>query len=57
VLKHIRKLAPMAATEHGISVDSERKSLVSHHTENHFTAGEIVRDIIIGVSDGLTVIH
>ena len=47
----------MAPTEHGISVDSdsERKSLLHHHTENHFTAGQIVRDIIIGVSDGLTV--
>ncbi|XP_058078973.1 vacuolar iron transporter 1 [Magnolia sinica] len=26
-----------------------------HHKEKHFTAGEIVRDVIIGVSDGLTV--
>jgi vacuolar iron transporter family protein len=25
------------------------------HTERHFTAGEIVRDIVIGMSDGLTV--
>ncbi|KAL0372773.1 UNVERIFIED_CONTAM: Vacuolar iron transporter 1 [Sesamum calycinum] len=31
------------------------KSLLNHHKEKHFTAGEIVRDIIIGVSDGLTV--
>ncbi|CAA3014700.1 vacuolar iron transporter 1 [Olea europaea var. sylvestris] len=31
------------------------KSLLNQHTEEHFTAGEIVRDIIIGVSDGLTV--
>ncbi|KAH7839968.1 hypothetical protein Vadar_010749 [Vaccinium darrowii] len=31
------------------------KLLLNHHTEKHFTAGEIVRDIIIGVSDGLTV--
>ncbi|BAT72704.1 hypothetical protein LR48_Vigan325s004800 [Vigna angularis] len=45
----------MAAAEHGISVEPERKSLLSQHTEKHFTAGEIVRDIIIGVSDGLTV--
>ncbi|KAL7000842.1 Vacuolar iron transporter 1 [Sarracenia purpurea var. burkii] len=29
--------------------------LLNHHTENHFTASEIIRDIIIGVSDGLTV--
>ena len=29
--------------------------LLQHHKEKHFTAGEIVRDIIIGVSDGLTV--
>ncbi|XP_022638536.1 vacuolar iron transporter 1-like [Vigna radiata var. radiata] len=45
----------MAAAEHGIRVEPERKSLLSQHTEKHFTAGEIVRDIIIGVSDGLTV--
>lgn len=25
------------------------------HVERHFTAGEIVRDIVIGMSDGLTV--
>jgi VIT1/CCC1 family predicted Fe2+/Mn2+ transporter len=25
------------------------------HVETHFTAGEIVRDIVIGMSDGLTV--
>jgi VIT1/CCC1 family predicted Fe2+/Mn2+ transporter len=25
------------------------------HTEKHFTAGEMVRDIVIGMSDGLTV--
>ncbi|KAK4423370.1 Vacuolar iron transporter 1 [Sesamum alatum] len=30
-------------------------SLLNQHKEKHFTAGEIVRDIIIGVSDGLTV--
>lgn len=27
----------------------------THHTERHFTAGEVVRDIVIGMSDGLTV--
>lgn len=31
------------------------QALLSDHTEKHFTAGEVVRDIIIGVSDGLTV--
>src|SRR6516225_7527011 len=25
------------------------------HTETHFTGGELVRDIVIGMSDGLTV--
>lgn len=25
------------------------------HTERHFTAGEMVRDVVIGMSDGLTV--
>ena len=28
---------------------------VAHHREHHFTAGETVRDIVIGMSDGLTV--
>ncbi|XP_009129202.1 vacuolar iron transporter 1 isoform X1 [Brassica rapa] len=38
-----------------ISIEPEKQSLLDHHTEKHFTAGEVVRDIIIGVSDGLTV--
>lgn len=25
------------------------------HSERHFTAGEAVRDVVIGMSDGLTV--
>ena len=33
----------------------KQKLLLDGHKERHFTAGEIVRDIIIGVSDGLTV--
>ncbi|MDP4220721.1 MAG: VIT1/CCC1 transporter family protein [Bacteroidota bacterium] len=28
---------------------------LQHHHEHHFTAGEMVRDIVIGMSDGLTV--
>jgi VIT1/CCC1 family predicted Fe2+/Mn2+ transporter len=28
---------------------------LKHHREHHFTAGETVRDIVIGMSDGLTV--
>ncbi len=27
----------------------------THHLEKHFTAGEVVRDVVIGMSDGLTV--
>jgi VIT1/CCC1 family predicted Fe2+/Mn2+ transporter len=27
----------------------------SHHAENHFTGSQIVRDMVIGLSDGLTV--
>ncbi|MCL7045878.1 hypothetical protein MKW94_011614 [Papaver nudicaule] len=27
---------------------------IDNHTEKHFTAGAILRDVIIGVSDGLT---
>jgi len=45
----------MAATEHRLSLDAEKQGLLDLHTEKHFTAGEVVRDIIIGVSDGLTV--
>ncbi len=29
--------------------------LATLHTERHFTSGELVRDIVIGMSDGLTV--
>ncbi|CAK8579655.1 unnamed protein product [Lathyrus sativus] len=38
----------MAGHEH-------RLNLLNEHTEKHFTASHVVRDIIIGVSDGLTV--
>jgi hypothetical protein len=41
--------------EHRLNLEPEKQSLLNRHTEKHFTAGEIVRDIIIGVSDGLTV--
>lgn len=37
------------------NIEPEKQSLLNEHKERHFTAGEIVRDIIIGVSDGLTV--
>ncbi|KAJ8760392.1 hypothetical protein K2173_015059 [Erythroxylum novogranatense] len=36
-------------------LESEKQRLLNQHKEKHFTAGEVVRDIIIGVSDGLTV--
>jgi VIT1/CCC1 family predicted Fe2+/Mn2+ transporter len=29
--------------------------LAIHHSEHHFTSGNVVRDIVIGMSDGLTV--
>ncbi|XP_030442748.1 vacuolar iron transporter 1-like [Syzygium oleosum] len=41
--------------ENGNKQEPEKRSLLNQHTESHFTSGEIVRDIIIGVSDGLTV--
>ncbi|CAK8579651.1 unnamed protein product [Lathyrus sativus] len=44
-----------SGNEHRLSLEPEKQSLLNRHTEKHFTAGEIVRDIIIGVSDGLTV--
>lgn len=44
------------ANEEGRTLDPEKQRLlITQHKEKHFTAGEIVRDIIIGVSDGLTV--
>ncbi|KAM7255185.1 hypothetical protein ACFE04_020426 [Oxalis oulophora] len=36
-------------------MEAEKQSLLNNHKEHHSSAGEIVRDIIIGVSDGLTV--
>ncbi|XP_050231191.1 vacuolar iron transporter 1 [Mercurialis annua] len=51
----------MAASGNGdassiqVNLEPEKQSLLNQHKERHFTAGEIVRDIIIGVSDGLTV--
>ncbi|XP_043703608.1 vacuolar iron transporter 1 [Telopea speciosissima] len=38
----------------GKDAESQTK-LLNQHEEKHFLAGEIVRDIIMGVSDGLTV--
>ncbi|KAI8027954.1 Vacuolar iron transporter 1 [Camellia lanceoleosa] len=32
-----------------------KKLLLTQHAEKHFTAGKIVRDIIIGISNSLTV--
>lgn len=37
------------------SIEPEKRRLLNSHRETHFTAGEVVRDVIIGVSDGLTV--
>ncbi|CAL0312398.1 unnamed protein product [Lupinus luteus] len=45
----------MDSAQHVISIEPEKQSLLNKHTEKHFTAGDAVRDIIIGVSDGLTV--
>lgn len=45
----------MADLAQGDNLDPEKQTLLNQHKEKHFTAGEIVRDIIIGVSDGLTV--
>ncbi|XP_059448824.1 vacuolar iron transporter 1-like [Corylus avellana] len=45
----------MAASEERRALEPEKQRLLNQHKEKHFTAGEIVRDIIIGVSDGLTV--
>ncbi|KAG4110066.1 hypothetical protein ERO13_D13G026400v2 [Gossypium hirsutum] len=45
----------MAAQNSRATIEPEKQTLLNHHKEKHFTAGEVVRDIIIGVSDGLTV--
>ncbi|GLU02672.1 hypothetical protein SLE2022_199130 [Rubroshorea leprosula] len=45
----------MAQDNGRADIEPEKQSLLNEHKEKHFTAGEIVRDIIIGVSDGLTV--
>jgi len=34
---------------------TRQQPLLTHHRERHFKAGEVVRDVILGVSDGLTV--
>lgn len=44
-----------AATRRAWDSASEKEKLLVHHKEKHFTAGDVVRDVIIGVSDGLTV--
>lgn len=41
--------------ENGYSDPEKQKLLLQEHEEKHFLSSEIVRDIIIGVSDGLTV--
>lgn len=41
--------------ENGYSELEKQKLLLQDHEEKHFMSSEIVRDIIIGVSDGLTV--
>ncbi|KDP38148.1 hypothetical protein JCGZ_04791 [Jatropha curcas] len=41
--------------ENGYAELEKQKLLLQEHEEKHFMSSEIVRDIIIGVSDGLTV--
>ncbi|KAF2305673.1 hypothetical protein GH714_007444 [Hevea brasiliensis] len=41
--------------ENGYDDLEKQKLLLQQHEEKHFTSSEIIRDIIIGVSDGLTV--
>ncbi|EHA8591577.1 Vacuolar iron transporter 1.1 [Cocos nucifera] len=47
----VTKTTPVAA----LGSTSATEKLLQMHEENHFTAGEVVRDVIMGVSDGLTV--
>uniref|UniRef100_A0A0E0KRJ6 Vacuolar iron transporter n=1 Tax=Oryza punctata TaxID=4537 RepID=A0A0E0KRJ6_ORYPU len=39
----------------GLPLLADKAPSHSHHPERHFTSGEVVRDVIMGVSDGLTV--
>ncbi|RHN43823.1 putative Ccc1 family protein [Medicago truncatula] len=48
-------MACNSSNEHRLTLEPEKQILLNNHTEEHFTAGDIVRDIIIGASDGLTV--
>ncbi|KAJ9135692.1 hypothetical protein P3X46_032844 [Hevea brasiliensis] len=41
--------------ENGYTDLEKQKLLLQQHEEKHFTSSEIIRDIIIGLSDGLTV--
>ena len=43
------------STSSSRAVSGHHHAPVGHHTEKHFTAGAAVRDIVIGMSDGLTV--
>ncbi|KAI9078524.1 hypothetical protein K1719_039462 [Acacia pycnantha] len=45
----------MPASKETTRLEFEKQRLLKHHTEKYFTTGEIVRDIIISISDGLTV--
>lgn len=39
----------------GIAIRFPYSQTMTPHVEKHFTAGDVVRDIVIGMSDGLTV--
>ncbi|KAI4369043.1 hypothetical protein MLD38_017535 [Melastoma candidum] len=46
----------MAESNNGLPLDAEKQTpLLQDHQEKHFTSSEVVRDIIMGVSDALTV--
>ncbi|CAN1796520.1 Vacuolar iron transporter 1 [Linum perenne] len=46
---------PAATADETINQLKQNLVLEHHHKEKHFLSSEVVRDIIIGVSDGLTV--
>jgi len=50
----VREEATTPAPRHR-GIVKERAVPLTHHVERHFTSGESVRDIVIGMSDGLTV--
>src|ERR1700676_2054084 len=49
------RLLPEYSSFNEVFIAGETRMPATPHTEHHFTASEAVRDVVIGMSDGLTV--